>query len=125
MTATLVSFEISENPAPRLDKALARDVPIDASLSRSRMARLLADGAVKVNGVVITDLRAKPIEGDVVEITVEITDDYHVAPEDIPLNVIFEDDDLIVINIWEYGKASNTEFVTWWPIPQQWLNLGI
>ncbi len=98
MTATLVSFEISENPAPRLDKALARDVPIDASLSRSRMARLLADGAVKVNGVVITDLRAKPIEGDVVEITVEITDDYHVAPEDIPLNVIFEDDDLIVIN---------------------------
>ncbi|MDG1408456.1 MAG: RluA family pseudouridine synthase [Octadecabacter sp.] len=98
MTATLVSFEISENPAPRLDKALARDVPIDASLSRSRMARLLADGAVKVNGVVITDPRAKPIEGDVVEITVEITDDYHVVPEDIPLNVIFEDDDLIVIN---------------------------
>jgi hypothetical protein len=38
---------------------------------------------------------------------------------------LFQDYDLIVINIWEYGKASNTEFVTWWPIPQQWLNLGI
>ncbi|KAG1713614.1 Ribosomal large subunit pseudouridine synthase D [Nymphon striatum] len=98
MTATIVTFEIMENPAPRLDKALARDVPPDASLSRSRMARLLADGAVKVNGAVVTDPRAKPTEGDVIEISVEITDDYHVAAEDIPLDVVFEDDDLIVIN---------------------------
>jgi len=98
MTVKNVNFELAETPHARLDKALARDVPPEASLSRSRLSRLLADGAVKVNGVVITDPRAKPVEGDRVEITVEITDDYHVAAEDIPLDVVFEDDDLIVIN---------------------------
>jgi len=98
MTVKNVNFELAEMPHARLDKALARDVPPEASLSRSRLSRLLADGAVKVNGVVITDPRAKPAEGDRVEITVEITDDYHVAAEDIPLDVVFEDDDLIVIN---------------------------
>ena len=98
MTVKNVNFELAEMPHARLDKALARDVPPEASLSRSRLSRLLADGAVKVNGVVITDPRAKPAEGDRVEITVEITDDYHVAAEDISLDVVFEDDDLIVIN---------------------------
>ena len=98
MTAQTVTFEISENPPARLDKALAQDVPIEASLSRSRLARLLADGAVQINGAVVTDPRAKPSMGDQVTITVEIADDYHVAAEDIPLDVVFEDDDLIVIN---------------------------
>lgn len=98
MEKTIVTFQIGESPAPRLDKALARDVPPEASLSRSRMARLLADGAVQVNGAVISDPRAKPSVGDVVEITVEIADDYHVAAQDIPLDVVFEDDDLVVIN---------------------------
>lgn len=98
MTATHITFTISDDPAPRLDKALARDVPLDASLSRSRLMRLLADGAVRVNGAVVTDPRAKPAAGDQVEITVEIAQDYHVLPENIPLEVMFEDDDLIVIN---------------------------
>ncbi len=98
MTQQTVTFELAETPPARLDKALARDVPPDAALSRSRLARLLADGAVQVNGAVVTDPRAKPREGDTVEITVEIADDYHVAAEDIPLDVVFEDDDLIVIN---------------------------
>ena len=94
----IVTFELLETPPARLDKALARDVPPEASLSRSRLSRLLADEAVKVNGVVVTDPRAKPKMGDVIEITVEIADDYHVAAENIPLDVVFEDDDLIVIN---------------------------
>jgi len=94
----IVEFEISQDPAARLDKALARDVPIDASLSRSRLMRLLTEGAVKVNGIVTRDPRAKPREGDKIEIAVEITEDYHVVAEDIPLDVVFEDDDLIVIN---------------------------
>ena len=98
MTATIVEFCIAENPPARLDKALALNVPIDAALSRSRLMRLLADGAVQVNGVVVNDPRAKPVAGDAVKISVEITDDYHVAPEDIPLDVVFEDADLIVIN---------------------------
>ncbi|MEL6570617.1 MAG: RNA pseudouridine synthase, partial [Pseudomonadota bacterium] len=45
MSASLVTFAIAENPPPRLDKALARDVPEAAELSRSRLAKLIADGA--------------------------------------------------------------------------------
>lgn len=93
-----MSFAIAATPPSRLDKALARDVPEDAALSRTRLAKLLADGAVRINGAVVTDAKAKVAEGDAVDITVEEAEDSHIAPEDIPLDVIYEDDDLIVIN---------------------------
>lgn len=51
-----------------------------------------------VNGAVATDPKGKIAEGAEVEITVPIADESHIGPEDIPLEVIFEDDDLIVIN---------------------------
>jgi 23S rRNA pseudouridine1911/1915/1917 synthase len=41
----LVEFRIGPDPAPRLDKALGRDVPEAESLSRSRLARLIEAGA--------------------------------------------------------------------------------
>jgi len=93
-----IEFTIGEAPPARMDKALARDVPEAAALSRSRLARLLAQGAVSVNGAVVTDPRGRAACGDAVEITVEIADDYHVAAEKIALDVVYEDDDLIVLN---------------------------
>jgi 23S rRNA pseudouridine1911/1915/1917 synthase len=98
MGASLVEFEIGPNPPPRLDKALGRDVPDDASLSRSRMARLIADGAVIVDGVVTTDPRFRVAEGALIAVTVAVAEESHIGAEDIPLEVIFEDDDLIVVN---------------------------
>ncbi len=86
------------DPPKRLDKALSRDVPAEASLSRTRLARLIAEGHVQVNGAVVTDPKAKITEGAEVEITVPVAEDSHIGPEDIPLNVVFEDEDLIVIN---------------------------
>ncbi|MGX9349810.1 RluA family pseudouridine synthase [Shimia sp. W99] len=98
MSNALVSFEIAENPPKRLDKALSRDVPEAASLSRTRLARLIAEGAVRVNGVVVSNPKAGISEGDTVEISVPQAEESHIGPEDIPLNVVFEDGDLIVIN---------------------------
>lgn len=98
MGTRLVSFTIAADPPSRLDKALSRDVPADATLSRTRLARLIAAGAVEVDGVVQTNPRARTMEGAVVNITVEVAEDSHIGPEDIPLDVVFEDDDLIVIN---------------------------
>jgi len=94
----IVSVRIGPDPAPRLDKALARDVPEDASLSRSRLAKLIAEGAVSVNGDVVTDAKAKLAEDDLVEITVEEAADVATMPEDIPLEILYEDDDLIVVD---------------------------
>ena len=94
----LVEVIIAENPPKRLDKAIARDVPEAASLSRSRLARLIADGAVTRGGEVMDDPRAKVVEGDVFEIHVPEAEESHIGPEDIPLDIVYEDADLIVVN---------------------------
>lgn len=94
----LVTVLIGPDPAPRLDKALAREVPEAESLSRSRLSRLIAEGAVALNGKVTTDPRAKLVEGDSVEITVQDAVDVETTPEDIALDILFEDDDLVVVN---------------------------
>jgi 23S rRNA pseudouridine1911/1915/1917 synthase len=96
--STVVRFIIDENPPARLDKALARDVPEQATLSRSRIAKLLAEGAVRVDGVVATDAKAGVAEGAEVEITVPQAAESHIGAQEIPLSVVWEDHDLIVID---------------------------
>lgn len=94
----LVSFAIGPEPPARLDKALARDVPAEADLSRSRLMRLMAEGAVSVDGSPVTDPKARVAEGAAVTITLGPVEDSHIAAQDIPLSVVYEDDDLIVID---------------------------
>ena len=53
---------------------------------------------MRVNGVVVTDAKAKLAEDDLVEITVEEAADVETRPENIPLDILHEDDDLIVVN---------------------------
>lgn len=96
--ATLISVQISENPDRRLDKALARDVPVEANLSRSRLARLIAQGAVSLQGRAVTDQKARVAEGEVYEIVVEAALEIDAGPEAIPLDVVHEDEALIVVN---------------------------
>ncbi len=98
MGTRLIEFHIAAAPPPRLDKALARDVPAEESLSRTRLARLIEEGAVQVNGAIAGDPKAKIAEGAQVSITVAEAEDSHIGPEDIPLEIVFEDSDLIVIN---------------------------
>lgn len=98
MSHRRISFLLGETPPPRLDKALARDVPADASLSRTRIAKLIENGAVMVDQQVQRDPRAVAGEGARIDIDVEEAEDSHILPEDIPLEVIYEDADLIVVN---------------------------
>ncbi|KCV81537.1 ribosomal large subunit pseudouridine synthase D [Actibacterium atlanticum] len=89
---------IAENPPARLDKALARDVPEEAGLSRSRLAKLIAAGDVSRAGEVLDNPRAKVAEGDELELTFTEATDVEAQPEDILLEVVYEDAALIVIN---------------------------
>ncbi len=93
-----VEFQIAAAPPPRLDKALSRDVPAEENLSRTRLTRLIEEGSVLVEGAEVRDPKAKVAEGATVVITVAEAEDSHIGPEDIPLDVVFEDDDLIVVN---------------------------
>ncbi|MFW8594821.1 RluA family pseudouridine synthase [Cribrihabitans neustonicus] len=98
MGSRRIEFVIAENPPNRLDKAVSRDVPEEASLSRTRLARLIAEGALSVDGAVVQDPKARVAEGAQIAIEVEEAEDSHIGPEDIPLEIVFEDEDLIVIN---------------------------
>lgn len=89
---------LPDDTPSRLDKALALAVPEDAHLSRSRLARLIADGAVRLNGTVVTNQKARASGGDLAEIDVPEPEETETRPEPIPLSVLYEDDELIVIN---------------------------
>jgi len=88
MAQRLIQFQIAEKPPSRLDKAIARDVPEAAELSRSRLAKLIAAGDVRVDGVVALDQKAKIAEGAQVEITVAEAVEVDVQAEDIALDVM-------------------------------------
>jgi 23S rRNA pseudouridine1911/1915/1917 synthase len=98
MAQDRLSVRIGDDPPARLDKALSRDVPEDANLSRTRLARLIADGHVRLNGQPATDPKARVATGDIVDIAVPMAEDSHIGPESIPLVVVHEDEDLIVID---------------------------
>ena len=68
-----------------------------SDLSRSAAARLIEAGSVTVNGRLAEKKRAIA-EGDVVEITPPEPEECEAQPEDIPLDVVYEDGDIIVIN---------------------------
>jgi 23S rRNA pseudouridine1911/1915/1917 synthase len=98
MSDQLVRFRVGEAPPARLDKALARDVPVVAALSRTRLGRLIEEGAVQVDGAVVRDPKARVAEGADVVIAVAEAAESHILPENIPLVVVYEDDDLVVVN---------------------------
>ncbi|MFV2053101.1 RluA family pseudouridine synthase [Aliiroseovarius sp. YM-037] len=97
-SSLLVTVTIAADPPSRLDKALARDVPEEASLSRSRLAKLIAAGKVVRQGQVLDDPKAKVAEGDEITIEVPTAEESYIAAEAIPLDVVFEDEHLIVVN---------------------------
>ncbi len=67
-------------------------------MSRTRLARLMEEGAVRINGVVANNPKAKVDEGDLVEIVLAAASESHILPQEIALDVVYEDDALIVIN---------------------------
>ncbi len=76
----------------RLDKFIEID-----GLSRSRIQKLIDDGCVLVNGEP-AKARDKVRAGDIVELDIPEAEPLDAQPEDIPLDIVFEDDQLLVIN---------------------------
>jgi 23S rRNA pseudouridine1911/1915/1917 synthase len=89
---------IQADPPPRLDKALARDVPEAEVLSRSRLARMIGAGKISRNGEALTDQKTRVHAGDEIEVVLETAAESHMAPENIPLDIRYDDAHLIVVN---------------------------
>jgi 23S rRNA pseudouridine1911/1915/1917 synthase len=79
----------------RLDRLLARHVP---QLSRSRLKGLIESGNVTLAGRTMTDASHRVNEGEVYALVLPEPEDPEPQAEDIPLSVVYEDDELIVID---------------------------
>ncbi len=95
MTETIELIVPEEHPTERLDKIIS---VLYSELSRSRVKPLIKSGDVTVNGHVIKQASLKITAGAQLTITIPDAVDDTPLPENIPLDIIYEDDHLLVIN---------------------------
>ena len=84
----------ADRDGERLDQFLSRSVE---GLTRSAAQRLIEEGAVTCNGRAVKK-NARTAVGDDVALTLPDPEPVDVLPQDIPLDVAYEDDDVIVVN---------------------------
>jgi len=90
-TVTIAAEEAGE----RLDRILALRIP---SLSRSRLKALILAGEIAIGGRTIRDPGQRVKSGDVVAVAVPEAEPAAPVGEAIPLNIVYEDDAIIVID---------------------------
>jgi 23S rRNA pseudouridine1911/1915/1917 synthase len=83
-----------EHQLMRLDKYVASELP---DLSRTYLQQLISEGRLLVDGQV-RRAAFKMTPGQVVTLSLPPTEDFELEAQDIPLDIVFEDDDILVIN---------------------------
>jgi 23S rRNA pseudouridine1911/1915/1917 synthase len=89
-----LSFDASA-PGGRLDHFLVEHVP---EHSRNRLQKLIRDGHVTVDGITVTKTGFRLEGGERVEIVIQAVRRTDLIPESIPLDVIFENKDVLLVN---------------------------
>lgn len=90
---TMERFEFSAEHIDRLDKLVAEN----SGLSRSFAVKLIEKGLVTVNGKT-ADKKYCAKFGEVVAVEIPDAEDVQIMPENIPLDIVYEDSDLLVVN---------------------------
>ena len=86
---------IAERAYKRLDLFLSEQTD---EFTRSRLKKLVEEGNVKVNGAVQTKAGADVKLGEAVELIVPEAIEYAVKPENIPIDIVYQDSDFAVVN---------------------------
>jgi 23S rRNA pseudouridine1911/1915/1917 synthase len=94
MTASESLRVATDDAGQRLDRYLAGKLP---TMSRSRIQSLIESGDVLLNGQPAQPAK-KVAAGDAVDVTVPEPQPAKPQPEEIPLTIVYEDSDLIVID---------------------------
>ena len=90
-----IFFKIEENSAnARIDKYISENAE---NMTRSAVQKLIAEGCVTVNGK-IPDKNLKLKTGDEITVNMPEPEICEALPENIPLDIVYEDNDLLVVN---------------------------
>ncbi len=89
----IITVEV-DNASERIDKLIALKCELN---SRSAAQKLLEEGAVKVNGLIVTK-NYKVRQGDRIIVQIPEAKELEVTAENIPLDIRYEDSDLLVVN---------------------------
>lgn len=84
----------TEDKDIRIDKYISSKLE---NISRVAVQRMIENGDILVNGKVVRT-SYKIQESDKIEITLEEPKEAHLKPEDIPLDIVYEDNDILVVN---------------------------
>ena len=84
---------VKENNGLRIDSYLASEL----DLSRSKVQKLIKEKLVLVNGKEVSSSYSVKLD-DEIEVNDDLNYDINVEPEDIKLDIVYEDDDLLIIN---------------------------
>ncbi|MBR3721030.1 MAG: RluA family pseudouridine synthase [Clostridia bacterium] len=84
----------SKNSGERLDAFVANQI---SSLSRTMVKKLIEEENIKVNGK-SQKVSYKVQENDIIEVTIPEAKELDIKAEDIPVEVVYEDSDIIVVN---------------------------
>jgi 23S rRNA pseudouridine1911/1915/1917 synthase len=95
MTAQIELWVEAEDSGDRLDSFLAEQL---ADLSRSRIQKLIAAEQVQLNGTICDSKKAIVHGGDRLQITIPDAAPLDLQPENIPLEVLYEDAELLIVN---------------------------
>ncbi len=88
-----INFQIDKDISVRVDVFLSNQL----EYTRSRIKKICDDGNVTVNGKQVKANRVLKL-GDIIEITLPDVKNLDLEPENIPIEVVYQDDDLAVIN---------------------------
>ncbi|MFC6323279.1 RluA family pseudouridine synthase [Companilactobacillus baiquanensis] len=93
--STKLQLIFDEAKKARLDNFVSENLE---DQTRSQIQRYIKDGNILINNNVAEKTGSKLTKGDVVDITIPDEKPIEAIPQDIPLDVIYEDDDVLVVN---------------------------
>jgi len=89
-----IELQVTE-PAKRLDGWLAAQLP---NISRSRVQKLIENGHIRLNNQICQSKKTKLALGDQLQVTIPEPEKLALTAENIPLDVLYEDEHLIIVN---------------------------
>ena len=87
-------YKIEEQAGNRIDKVIAN---LENGISRVAVQRMIDDGNILVNGKKVRT-SYKVSVGDIITIEKEEPKEIDILPQEMPLNIVYEDNDILIVN---------------------------